>query len=86
MFVDRTAAGASGVFDVAGENDNAPSGARAPHTPRPRRGGAATRAAARREQFPRLSALARSCMGARPTSANAERGFSHARNLVDPLR
>eukprot|EP00666_Eupelagonemidae_sp_cell4sb_P013300 gene13300-20418_t len=40
----------------------------------------------RQERFPRLSALARSAFGARPTSANAERGFSHARNLVDPLR
>ena len=40
----------------------------------------------RREQYPKFSGLARSILGARPTSANVERGFSQGRNLVSPLR
>jgi hypothetical protein len=38
------------------------------------------------EQFPKLSGLVRSVLGARATSANVERVFSMARGLVSPLR
>ena len=40
----------------------------------------------RQEQFPILSGIARSVLGARPTSAAVERFFSGARALVTPLR
>jgi len=40
----------------------------------------------RQEIFPTLAQLARSVLGARPTSASVERLFSSAKNLVTPLR
>ena len=39
-----------------------------------------------RTRAPKLASIVRSAYGCRPTSANAERGFSHGRKLVEPSR